>query len=197
VELDVTAASVQLHSAALLLEPQQFVLGVLAPLMRRIGEGWRAGEAGVAVEHAATNLVRDVIATFCRTRAAASGPTLLFATPPNELHDLGSALAGCLVVSFGIKTVVLGAQVPAEDVVLAANRIGARAVVISATSQIPADEWEAYVRILDVHLPVRMGLWVGGGGAERLRALSARIARLPTLEAFLRHLQTQKAFWPA
>jgi DNA-binding transcriptional MerR regulator/methylmalonyl-CoA mutase cobalamin-binding subunit len=196
-DLDLPAASAQLCSAALLLEPQEFVLGLLAPLMRRIGEGWRAGEIGIAVEHAASNLVRDVIATFCRTRTTLSGTTVLFATPPNELHDLGACLAACLVAAHGMRAVLLGAQVPAEEVVLAAKRVGARAVVISATSQMLADAWESYVRVLDVHLPPPMALWVGGAGAERLRALSARIARLPTLEAFARHLEMQKPLWPA
>lgn len=191
-DLDVAAASAQLHSAALLLEPQEFVLGLLAPLMRRIGEGWRTGEIGVAVEHAGSNLVRDVIATFCRTRATQSGATVLFATPPNELHDLGACLAACLAAAFGMRPLLLGAQVPAEDVLHAANRVGARAVVISATAHVSPEAWESYVRVLDVHLPVPMALWIGGAGAERLRVLSARIARLPTLEAFFRHLETQK-----
>lgn len=196
-DLDVAAASAQLHSAALLLEPRDFVLGLLAPLMRRIGEGWRTGEIGVAVEHAGSNLVRDVIATFCRARATPSGATVLFATPPNELHDLGACLAACLAAAFGMRPLLLGAQVPAEDVVHAAGRVGARAVVISATSNVVADAWESYVRVLDVHLAAPMGLWIGGAGAERLRVLSARIARLPTLEAFVRHLETQKPVWPA
>ena len=196
-DLDVAAAGAQLHSAALLLEPRDFVLGLLAPLMRRIGEGWRTGEIGVAVEHAGSNLVRDVIATFCRARATPSGATVLFATPPNELHDLGACLAASLAASFGMRPLLLGAQVPAEDVVQAAGRVGARAVVISATAHVLADAWESYVRVLDVHLPAPMALWIGGAGAERLRVLSARIARLPTLEAFFRHLETQKPFWPA
>lgn len=196
-DFDTGAASAQLYSAALLLEPHEFVLGLLAPLMRRIGEGWRAGEIGVAVEHAATSLVRDVVATFCRTRAAPSGATVLFATPPNEMHDLGLCLAACLVSSLGMRTVSLGAQVPAEDVVFAAKRAGARAVVISATSQLLAEEWESYVRVLDFHVPAPVALWICGPGAERLRAFSARIARLPTLEAFARHLETQKTLRPA
>ncbi len=196
VALDTAAASSLLHAGALLLEPQEFVLGFLAPLMARIGDGYRAGEVGVAVEHAASNLVRDVIATFCRTRATASRAIVLFATPPNELHDLGLRLAACLVTALGMQALLLGAQVPAEDVVLAAQRVGARAVVISATAHVLADEWESYVRVLDVHLPAPMGLWVGGHGAERLRStLSARIVRLPTLEAFSRYAETQKGLW--
>jgi DNA-binding transcriptional MerR regulator/methylmalonyl-CoA mutase cobalamin-binding subunit len=196
VALDTAAASSQLHAGALLLEPQEFVLGFLAPLMARIGDGYRAGEVGVAVEHAASNLVRDVIATFCRTRAMASRAIVLFATPPNEPHDLGLRLAACLVTALGMQALLLGAQVPAEDVVLAAERVGARAVVISATAHVLADEWESYVRVLDMHLPPPMGLWVGGHGAERLRnTLSARIVRLPTLEAFSRYAETQKGLW--
>lgn len=193
---DVPRASALLYSAALLMEPTQFVTGLLAPLMHRVGDAWSAGDIGIVQEHVATNLVRDLIGTFRRTRSTAPRANVLFATPPHELHEIGLGLAACLIALHGAQTVFLGAQVPPDDLVVAATRLSARAVVLSSTiDQLPG-EWEAYVRILDAHLPPRTTLWIGGPGAERLRnLLPGRIKIFATLEAFSRYVEEQRSVW--
>lgn len=194
---DVPSATAMLNAAALHMEPKEFVLSLLAPLLRRVGDGWAGGDLGVAQEHAASNLVRDMIGTFRRTRASSlSRSCVLFATPPEELHDLGLGLAACLVALQGAQTLFFGAQLPADELVMAATRLSARAVVISSTIEQPAGVWEAYIRVLDIHLPARAALWVGGPGAARMgNVLSGRIKRLPTLEGFAEHLEAQRGLW--
>lgn len=192
---DVPRASAVLHAAALLMEPQEFVLGLLAPLMRRVGDAWSSGDMSIVQEHVATNLVRDLIGSFRRTRASTSRVNVLFATPPEELHDIGLGLAACLVAMHGAQTVFLGAQVPADELVTAASRLNARVVVVSSiVEQLGA--WEAYVRILDAHLPPRTALWIGGSGAQRLHnVLPGRISRFGTLEAFSQYVEEHRDLW--
>ena len=193
---DVARAGAVLHSAALLMEPQEFVIGLLAPLMRRVGEAWSTGDIGIVQEHVATNLVRDLIGSFRRTRTAAPHGNVLFATPPEELHEIGLGLAACLIAMHGAQTVFLGAQVPPDELVLAANRLSARAVVVSSTIEQLPGTWEAYVRILDGHLPARTALWIGGAGADRLRnLLPGRVKTFGTLELFSSYVEEHRGAW--
>ena len=64
---------------------REIVLDYLADL----GERWSAGQATVAQEHFATNVLRGRLLGLARDWGQGGGPLALLACPPGELHDLG------------------------------------------------------------------------------------------------------------
>ena len=61
---------------------------VVLPYLRELGARWERGEATVAQEHFASNLLRGRLLGLARGWGRGSGPTAVLACAPGELHDL-------------------------------------------------------------------------------------------------------------
>jgi methanogenic corrinoid protein MtbC1 len=150
---------------------------VVEPLVRRIGEAWRAGEIRILHEHTATPvfraaLLRATTSPFPCPRA----PVLLSVTPPGQWHELGALMAAAVAADEGWRAIYLGAQLPAEEIVAAARLHGARAVAVSVA--VASGGGAEDVAVLARLLPPRMHLWIGGAaavefcsGLDRARAI--------------------------
>ena len=78
--------------------------------------------------------MRNLLGSLLRVQAPRDGRAgLVFATPPGERHELGITAAAMLAAAGGLGVVYLGADLPAADIVEAARRTGARAVVLALT----------------------------------------------------------------
>src|SRR6185437_10171658 len=60
---------------------------VLLPYLHELGERWKRGEASVAQEHFASNLLRGRLLGLARGWGQGSGPRAVLACAPGELHD--------------------------------------------------------------------------------------------------------------
>ncbi|HET7813809.1 MAG TPA: MerR family transcriptional regulator [Candidatus Baltobacteraceae bacterium] len=174
-----------LASAALLVPARSLVLDILAPVLRAVGERWESGRIAVWQEHLLSTIVRNTAGAV--SRSAQTGDPILFATPPFELHEFGIALAAMLAASHGRRAINLGTAVPAGELVQAAKRLSARAIVIGMTKKtISAASAIEYVEAIDRGVPAETTILLGGtlGSqvAEHLR--SGRVRATPTLEAF-------------
>jgi DNA-binding transcriptional MerR regulator/methylmalonyl-CoA mutase cobalamin-binding subunit len=183
---DLLQAEALLNSAALLLTPTELIVVLLAPLMRAIGDRWEAKKLSIAQEHFASNLVRSLIGSLMRSRPPSGDYTMLFATPPGEAHEFGILFAACLAAVRGIRACVLGANVPANELLRAANKLRADGIVIGFVDNgNPTD-------VLDYLLQIRREtlqqteIFIGGDAAFQLRAESipARVERLASLSQF-------------
>jgi excisionase family DNA binding protein len=101
----------------------EIYLDVLSPAMVAIGEGWRAGELDVAVEHRASGIAMRIIGRLGprfvrrgRTRGA-----VIVGSPPGERHSLPVAMLADIVRGGGWDVSDLGADVPVVSLVHAAN----------------------------------------------------------------------------
>ncbi len=190
VGFELSDAEETLARAGALLDPREFVLSVVAPLLHELGERWAKGQIHVAQEHAASVVVRNVLSPFLRQRAHATGPIAVFATLGGERHEFGAIGATVLAGEHGFRARFLGSDLSAPEIVLMAQRLRASVVGVS----MPTAASVAELAALRAALPAEVGVVAGGAHARSMRGV-VHLTRLADLEAALdAHAQrTQRA----
>lgn len=197
--LDLHGAGVEaeLRRALFLLGADRFLDGVAVPLLRWLGEGWAAGELGIAHEHLASAVLRRVLGRMADAAADTAGaPSLVCATPQGQVHEFGALLVAAVAAARGWRTTYLGADLPAEEIARAAMGVGARAVALSIV--VPEEEALAQeLWRLRRALPPGVRVLVGGAGVGRQAALLESVGAsvlegLPELRATLAELETEE-----
>ena len=82
---------------------------VVVPYLAGLGDRWARGEATIAQEHFASNLLRGRLLGLARGWDAGVGPRALLACPSGELHDLGLICFGIALRGHGWRITYLGA----------------------------------------------------------------------------------------
>ena len=109
------------------------VLGdVVMPLLRELGDRWEQGQATIAQEHFASNLLRGRLLGLARGWDRGTGPRAILACPPDDLHDLGLLVFGLALRARGWRITFLGANTPLETISDTASRISPDVIVIAA-----------------------------------------------------------------
>lgn len=164
----------RIHEEALSLHPiEQVTRKLYMPLLMQLGERWRDLAGAVAEEHFFAMYLRSKLGARLLHRSRyASGPAILAACAPGEQHEIGLLLFALDAQAAGLRTVLLGADTPLEDVAIASARSRCEAVVI-ASSMDPSPEFfsgalPSLVRAAGV--PVFVG---GRTGARHASAISA------------------------
>ena len=130
----------------------------------------------VAQEHLASGAMRNLLGSLVRVQAPRDGRAgVVFATPPGERHEIGILAAAMLGAAAGLGVIYLGADLPPDDVVEAARRTGARAVVPGMTIEgapAPGLVPEEIARAIALAVPRGVEVFVGGAATnERGSAL--------------------------
>lgn len=168
------------------LGPMLFARELAAPLLREIGDRWERGDASVAAEHMLSSLTRGILGAALRASGAQrGGPRVVFATPTGEQHEFGALIAAITAMGAGADVTYLGADLPADELARAAERVGARAVALGIVGLDPSAS-RAFLEDLARRLPRGVEVWCGGSGAVdapgcevlELEALERRIQRL-------------------
>lgn len=172
------------------LGPTRFARDFAVPLVHEIGERWANEGFSIASEHLATAVLRAMFGSALRPDAAAQeGPSIVFATPPGERHELGLQMAALTAMGAGANPVYLGAELPLEELLHAAKQTGASAIALSVVTISPTKADKALAE-LRAGLPDEIHLWVGGHvvnflelasgieGLDTLGALEDRVAML-------------------
>ncbi len=109
---------------------------VLFPSLNRIGLYWGDGRISCATEHFTSEVIRRELAAAIagRPRAPLDAPAVLLACPEAERHDLGLLAMALLLSERGVRVFYLGAEVPAQDLLLAIEKTGVPAACLSATT---------------------------------------------------------------
>jgi hypothetical protein len=145
---------------------------------------WAVNRMGIASEHMATNVLRSMLGSaLTPTTASRLGPTILFATPTGERHELGLQSAALTAMGAGANPIYLGAELPVEDLVGAVANTGAVVLALSLVT-IPESEAERAVAAIRGGLPDEIGLWTGGPAANNIAVIDGvdRIDSLDDLE---------------
>jgi len=164
--------------------PARFAQEFVAPLVREIGDRWASERLGIASEHLGTAVLRTLLgAALVPSSASLRGPRIAFATPTGERHELGLQMAALAAMSGGANPVYLGAEVPVEDLLAAAERAEVDALALSIATR-PSAHAERGIAAIRAGLPDRVRLWVGGAGAAQLEPTEGveHIASLEDLE---------------
>lgn len=161
--LDYANAERELSLLAAVLPPRELVHHVALPLMRQVGEAWHAGRLGIAQEHMASSLLRNLLGgLFPLHRRAAPRGKLLFATPSGEHHEFGILVSAMLAAGGGMGIVYLGTNLPGEEIVAAAQKTAPLAVVLGYVGANGAKIGLAEIESVAHKLPAQIELWIGG-----------------------------------
>jgi DNA-binding transcriptional MerR regulator len=92
------------------------VTEVLIPYLHELGTRWADGNATVAQEHFASNLIRARLLGLAQDLGGGGGSsTTVAACLPGEAHDLGLVMLGLLMARRGWKLTFLGADTPFDS----------------------------------------------------------------------------------
>lgn len=169
--MDARELEAVLTRGAMALTPPVLVDDVLVPLLRRIGLLWARGEFGPATEHIASVVVRRFLDWLVTTQeGGAVAPMMVVGTPSGQVHEFGALLAGVTAATEGWRVMVLGPDLPGEDIAEAGVMKGASIVALSALVPGDQDRLVREVRALRNGLPEEVAVMIGGPGAEEARS---------------------------
>jgi MerR family transcriptional regulator, light-induced transcriptional regulator len=161
--LDYGAAERELSLLAAVLPPRELVHKVALPLMRQVGEAWHAGKLSIAQEHMTSALLRNQLGALIPLhRRSTPAAKLLFATPSGELHEFGILVSAMLAAGGGLGITYLGANLPGEEIVFAAQKAAPQVVVLGFIGANGAKIGLAEIQKVAHKLPAQVELWVGG-----------------------------------
>ena len=133
---------------------------LIVPLLQEIGRRWETEEGSVAEEHFFGVFLRNKLgARFHHGMPNATGQHILAACLPGENHENGLLLFALSAQSRGMRVTLLGANMPVEELSMAATRSKSEAIVLSGSVNIEFKtllrDIESLVKTVDV--PVFIG----------------------------------------
>lgn len=169
-----TPLAEQVLSEAHRLHPvETVVMEVIAPCLRRIGDGWHLGQVSTAQEHLASTFLRGSLQSLLHLMGGALGPTLLVSTLPGEQHEIGSLITALFLRRAGYSVHYLGPNTPLPDLKSFAERTGAKAVVLSAIQPVSLESLphRALAQLAPI---VVVGGWAASHHPREVERLGAR-----------------------
>lgn len=162
---------------------QEFVLQTVAPLTTAVGDAWMRGEIAIFEEHLYTELLQGVLRSAIQALSGRrKAPLILLTTLPGEQHGLGLLMVEALLAANGVPCVSLGTGTPPREIAVAAARHQADIVALSFSAGFALRQAESAIEVLRESLEPRIGLWIGGALAARMKRLRSDIVRLPVLD---------------
>jgi methanogenic corrinoid protein MtbC1 len=148
----------------------RFVIEVVAPLIRNIGEYWANGKLEIHEEHLFTEQIKHLLRTAINSvprghigqNEESSRPRILLTTFPQEPHSLGLLMAEALMALEGCSCVSLGTQTPILEIAQAARAQKADVIALSFSSQMNQNQVIDGLNELKSKLAPGLELWVGG-----------------------------------
>jgi len=139
---------------------------LVVPLLERLGRRWETGEGTVAEEHFFGVYLRNKLgARLHHVGADRERPRLLAACMEGELHEVGLILFTLRALEQGFRPVLLGADMPLDELAEAARRSRSAAIVLSGSERLDWEErGERLARLIGA---AGRPVFVGGGFSVR------------------------------
>jgi DNA-binding transcriptional MerR regulator/methylmalonyl-CoA mutase cobalamin-binding subunit len=161
--MDPTQLERTLTRAAMTFSVPTVIDDIVVPLLTRVGTSWEAGRVGPAHEHLGTVTIRRFLEWMMGNVEVGDGaPVLVAATPAGERHELGALLSALSGAAEGWKSVFLGPDLPAAEIVSAALRLEAEVVALSCVDPRLKGTFADEVLKVRGRLPADVQLVVGG-----------------------------------
>ena len=176
---------------------ETFVVEVIAPLNRMVGEYWVRGLFAIHQEHLYTevvqNLLRNAISAIVQPQEHSRlRPRVMLTTFPQEPHTLGLLMAEAFFALEGARCISLGVQTPIIDIVRAAEMQQADIVALSFSSLMNSRQALDGLAELGSALTSGTEIWAGGSNPALARpAAESESVRIITLS----ELPTALAVW--
>ncbi|MDX1454811.1 MAG: MerR family transcriptional regulator [Gammaproteobacteria bacterium] len=149
------------YNEALSLYPvTQVTEKLVVPLLKELGRRWETAEGSIAEEHFFAVYLRNKLgARFHHRTRNSKGPKLLSACFPGENHELGMLLFALSAVSHDYRMVLLGADLPLDELMMAVKRSEAECIVLSGAAASSAEviEKDLAELVASVDVPVVVG----------------------------------------
>jgi DNA-binding transcriptional MerR regulator len=171
--MDVVTADQELARAATLFSVAEFVKRVVGPSFEEIRTSRERNELGLAHEKLAFNLANRIIGALIRTYTPpVNAATMMLATPAGERDELNILLPALLAAAQGWRVIYLGADLPADEIVVAVRSTKASVLLLGVISNSPriAEELASISRLA----PLTTRIWVNGVAVDQYKDLIAR-----------------------
>lgn len=149
---------------------------LLLPLLVDLGQRWDNHPGGIAEEHFFGLYMRIKLGARLHHRSRAMvGPKLVAACLPGEHHEIGLLLFALAAHEQGYRMVLLGANMPLDQLAYAARRTQAAGIVLSGSIEAPASLHAQALPTLvrDAAVPVFIGGPTSVHQEQELRAAGA------------------------
>ncbi len=188
---DAAAANEEMGRLAALLPAADLVKQIALPLMRLVGDRWHRGTLTIAHEHMASAVLRNLFGSMLRMyKPMEPVVKLILATPSGEHHEFGILAAAMLAAPLGLEPIYLGANLPSAEIAAAAERSGAKVIVIGVMDQSADSAALHELRTLASTLPAGIELWVGGRAmSDQSQEFQERVACIDNFEVLERQLR--------
>jgi MerR family transcriptional regulator, light-induced transcriptional regulator len=107
---------------------------ILVPLLEEVGERWERGKLTVAEEHLVSEAVRSRLGHLLADAGGGVRGCAVLTCAPGEQHELGLMMLAIALRRDGWKIMYLGADTPFEAALALAERVSARLLAVSVTT---------------------------------------------------------------
>jgi len=133
---DTSRSDEVLNEALAMISPEEVILGVISPVLNRIGEGWERGELSISTEHLATNYLRQrLLMWMLNSPPAVKIAPILLACAPEEWHEGSLLVIGTLLRRRRWPVAYLGQSVPLADLATFVRDIKPSYIVLVAMTE--------------------------------------------------------------
>lgn len=141
---------------------------LITPLLEELGNRWKNKSGSVAEEHFFSVYLRNKLgARFHHQNLRNSGPKLIMACMPGDLHEFGILLFALAAHSKGYQVVLLGADLPVAELIPVAERTGSQAIVLSGSAAINCATIAEDIKLLTSALTIPV--FIGGDVSHTCR----------------------------
>jgi methanogenic corrinoid protein MtbC1 len=163
-----------------------FLEQLVGPFLQELGARWASGALGVRHEHFASERLRELLVRQWRPLSDAStGPLLVLATLPGELHVLGLHMAALALALHNARLVFLGADAPPAEIARAVQHHSAEAAVLSAAAGVDRVRLARDADALRAELGPAVPIVAGGAGFQPPLPSVLTVSTLRDLVAWL------------
>ena len=123
----------RLYQRAMGLHPITAVIdNLIEPVLRTLGDRWSSAPAGIAEEHFfRVHVSHKLEARFQQQFGRASGPLIVTACLPREIHELGLSLFCLAAHEANYRVINLGADTPLQQIEVVCRRAKPAAIVLA------------------------------------------------------------------
>jgi len=182
-----------MRASAMFSQPE-LIDRIINPLINKNGELWAHGSLRTTHEHFATAVLRSFLGNLWSSfEVPDSAPKIIVTTPAGQVHELGALIVAVTSSALGWQTIYLGPNLPAEEIVAAAELKECEMVSLSIVYP-PADkDMSEELKKLRRLLPANIEI-IAGGRAVRtydkvLQEINATV--INTLSDFRKYLQNK------
>lgn len=176
-ELNAKSFEIILLRAFVQLPLNTFIDDFVIPFLKITGDKWASGELSIVHEHFASESLRSFLTDVsAKLHVPQGAPKILVTTPKGQFHEFGILIAQITAVAAGFEVVNLGINLPAEEMIIAAQTLSPAALVLSIIIPVQLEEIREEINKLTI-LPDDISIIVGGS-TEKLTDIGNHSPRI-------------------